>query len=291
MPAPTRQQRLIHRAFLRRADQYERRYTRRFLSVLAKQYREAATAYPSPYTVNPDDYRPALTQLYTTVLPQEAKVAWDMFVKPLAGDRKDFFDDLMAILGINVPEGEFIRLWRDISREWLSVNILTKIASISQTTQRAIAKVVERAINEGSSIQEISREIRQQSRGEINRNRAVLIARTETISAMGKGRRLSMFTSNLLWNHKWVDSPDDRTRMSHRAIAQEDWRPLDQPYWLVNKTGSLEALEYPGDPNGSQENVILCRCAEVFEVMRDSNGRPLRRNQPPVEVSELVEMI
>ncbi len=100
-----------------------------------------------------------------------------------------------------------------------------------------------------------------------------------------------MFTSNLLWNHKWVDSPDDRTRMSHRAIAQEDWRPLDQPYWLVNKTGSLEALDYPGDPKGSPENVILCRCAEVFEVMRDSNGRPIRRNQPPVQVSELVEMI
>lgn len=291
MASPTRQQRIIHRAFLRRQGVYERRYARRFLSVLAKQYREAAAAYPEPYTVNPDDYRPVLTQLYTTVLPQEAKVAWDMFVKPLAGDRKDFFDDLMAILGVNVPEGEFIRLWRDVSREWLSVNILTKINSISQTTQRAIAKVVERAINEGSSIQDISREIRQQSRGEINRNRSVVIARTETISAMGKGRRLSMFTSNLLWNHKWVDSPDDRTRMSHRAIAQEDWRPLDQPYWLVNKTGSLEALEYPGDPKGSAENVIQCRCCEVFEVMRDANGRPRRRSDSPVSVSEALEVI
>lgn len=289
--AITRQQRLIHRAFLRRADQYERRYARRFLSVLAKQYREAAEAYPQPYTVNPDDYRPVLIQLYTTVLPQEAKVAWDMFVKPLAGDRKDFFDDLAGLLGFNVPQGEFIRLWRDISREWLTVNILTKINSISQTTQRAIAKVVESAINEGSSIPDIAKEIRQQSQGEVNRHRSVVIARTETISAMGKGRRLSMFTSNLLWNHRWVDTKDERTRLSHKAIAQEDWRPLDQPYWLVNKSGSLEEMDYPGDPKGSAENVIQCRCCEVFEVQRDASGRPRRRSDSPVTVNEALEVI
>lgn len=289
--AVTRQQRLIHRAFLRRADQYERRYARRFLSVLAKQYREAATTYPEPYTVNPDDYRPVLTQLYTTVLPQEAKVAWDMFVKPLAGDRKDFFDDLMAILGVNVPEGEFIRLWRDVSREWLSVNILTKINSISQTTQRAIAKVVERAINEGSSIQEISREIRDQSQGEINRNRSVVIARTETISAMNKGRRLSMYSSNLLWNKRWVDTPDERTRLSHRLIAREDWRPLDQEYWLADGNGSVEPADCPGDPRLSPGNIINCRCTEVYEVQRDAAGRPVRRQGGPIQVQEALEMI
>ena len=81
---------------------------------------KAAEAIPAPYTVNPDDYRPYLIQLYTTVLPQEALSLWDMSFQPLAGDRKDFFDDLMAIIGLNVPEGEFIRLWRDVSREWLS---------------------------------------------------------------------------------------------------------------------------------------------------------------------------
>lgn len=287
----TRQDRLIHRAFLRRADQHERRYGRRFLSVLSRQYREAAAAYPEPYTVNPDDYRPVLVQLYTTVLPQEAKICWDMFVKPLSGDRKDFFDDLMGILGINVPEGEFIRLWRDISREWLSVNILTKINGIAQTTQRAIAKVIERAINEGSSITDISKAIRDQSNGEINRNRAIMIARTEVISSMNKGRRLSMYTSNLLWNKKWIDTPDERTRISHRLIAQEDYRPLDQEYWLADGNGSLEAADYPGDPRLSAANCVNCRCCETYQVQRDASGRPIRRNQPPVEIGELVEMI
>lgn len=287
----TRQARILHKQFLTRHSQYERRYARRFLTILSRQYREAAEVYPTPYTVNQDDYRPVLTQLYTTVLPQEAKVAWDMFVKPLAGEQKDFFDDLMAILGIDVPEGEFIRLWRDVSREWLSVNILTKINSIALTTQRAIAKVVEQAINDGSTIPEISRRIREQANGEINRNRATLIARTETISAMNKGRRLSMHTSNLLWNKRWIDTPDERTRLSHKAIAQEDWRPLDSEYWLVNKTGSLEPADCPGDPRLSAENIINCRCTEVYEVQRDAAGRPRRRSDSPIQVQEALEVI
>ena len=291
MATPTRQQRIIHRQFLHRADQHERRYARRFLSVLAKQYREAAEAYPSPYTVNPDDYRAPLIVLYTTVLPQEAKVAWDMFVKPLAGDRKDFFDDLMGILGLNVPEGEFIRLWRDVSREWLSINILTKINNIAQTTQRAIAKVVETAINEGSSMPDIAKAIRQQSQGEVNRHRSVVIARTETISAMNRGRRLSMYTSNLEWDKKWIDTPDERTRLSHKLIAQEDYRPLDNEYWLADGNGSLEAADFPGDPRLSAANCVMCRCSESYIVQRDLNGRPIRRTENPIDATELANII
>lgn len=276
----------IHREFLQRQGVYERRYARLFLALLKKQYKEAAQAYPSQYTVNPEDYRPVLMKLYTEVLPREAEQAWKDFVKPLAGDRKDFFDTLMQILGIKTPEGEWIRIWRDTAREWLNLNILTKIQGIAQTTQRAIAKVVEDKLNdpEGSSIAEISKSIEQAADGEVNQQRAVLIARTETMQAMNKGRRLSMMSSNLLWQKKWLDTPDKRTRLSHRLIATENYRNLEDPYWLINKNGQLEQGQYPGDPVLSAENVINCRCTEMYEVLRDAEGRPVRRNSPiPVE--------
>ncbi|WP_343321409.1 phage minor head protein [Sphingobacterium multivorum] len=276
----------IHREFLQRQGVYERRYARLFLAVLKKQYKEAAAAYPSQYTVNPEDYRPVLIKLYTEVLPREAEQAWKDFVKPLASDRKDFFDTLMQILGITTPEGEWIRIWRDTAREWLNLNILTKIQDIAQTTQRAIAKVVEDKLNdpEGSSIAEISKSIEQAADGEVNQQRAVLIARTETMQAMNKGRRLSMMSSNLLWQKKWLDTPDKRTRLSHRLIATENYRNLEDPYWLINKNGQLEQGQYPGDPVLSAENVINCRCTEMYEVLRDEEGRPVRRNSPiPVE--------
>lgn len=276
----------IHREFIQRQGVYERRYARLFFALLKKQYKEAAAAYPSQYTVNPEDYRTVLIKLYTEVLPREAEQAWKDFVKPLAGDRKDFFDTLMQILGITTPEGEWIRIWRDTAREWLSLNILTKIQGIAQTTQRAIAKVVEDKLNypEGSSIAEISKSIEQAADGEVNQQRAVLIARTETMQAMNKGRRLSMMSSNLLWQKKWLDTPDKRTRLSHRLIATENYRNLEDPYWLINKNGQLEQGQYPGDPVLSAENVINCRCTEMYEVLRDAEGRPVRRNSPiPVE--------
>jgi Phage Mu protein F like protein. len=276
----------IHRQFLQRQGVYERKYARQFFALLKKQYKEAAAVYPSPYTVNPEDYRPILIKLYTEVLPREAEQTWNDFVKPLAGDRKDFFDTLMQILGITTSEGEWIRIWRDTAREWLSLNILTKIQGIAQTTQRSIAKVIEDKLNDpaGTSIAEISKTIEQAADGEVNQQRSVLIARTETMMAMNKGRRLSMMSSNLLWQKKWLDTPDKRTRLSHRLIATESYRDMEQPYWLINKNGQLEQGQYPGDLQLSAENVINCRCTEMYEVQRDAEGRPVRRNAPvPVE--------
>lgn len=289
--AVTRQDRLIHRAFLRREMQHERRYARLFLSVLSKQYREASEAYPEPYTVNPEDYRPHLIQLYSTVLPSEAEIAWNTYVVPLTSEQKDFFDDLMTVMGIANSPGEHIRIWRDVANEWLGVNILSKIQGIANTTQRAIAKVVEDAINQGISITEISKAIREQSNGEVNKSRSVLIARTETVSAMNKGRRMAMYTSNLEWEKKWLDTADDRTRLSHRLIAEQGYRALSADYWLVDRTGNLEPADCPGDPKLSAENICNCRCTETYQVMRDAAGRPIRRDQPVYQVGDVVEFI
>lgn len=280
----------LHKQFLQRQGAYERRYARLFLDVLNKQYKEAARAYPVPYIVNPEDYRPVLIRLYTTVLPREAEQAWKDFVRPLAGDRKDFFDDLMAVLGIRTTDGEWIRIWRETANEWLNLNILTKITNISATTQRAIAKVIEDAMNsEQSSIDTIRRAIEVASTGEVNKQRAVLIARTETMQAMNKGRRLSMYSSGLLWDKKWLDTPDARTRLSHRKIASEEYRSIDDPYWLVSKQNILEPCQHPGDPSLSAENVINCRCTEMYEIVRDASGRPVKRSDKPV--SSFAEII
>lgn len=295
MPKPTREDRRVHRQFLLRQKKYEAKFVRVFLSILSKQYREAATAYPEPYRVNPNDYKKAIENVYLTCLPAEAQIAWDYYVVPLTSDRKDFFDDLAELLGFTVPNGEHIRMWRSISQEWLSVNILTKITGIAQTTQRAIAKVIQRGIDEGLSANDISKEIRKESNGEINKNRSVLIARTETIMASNKGRRLSMYTSNLLWGKKWVDTADERTRTSHRRVANENYRPLDEPYMLDiivrRQVVGQEPAECPGDPKLSAGNICNCRCCETYEVLRDAQGRPRRKRDVPLQVSQLAELI
>lgn len=295
MPKPTRQDRRMHRQFLLRQKKYEAKYVRVFLAILSKQYKEASNAYPEPYRVNPNDYKKAIENVYITCLPAEAQIAWDYYVVPLTSDTKDIFDNLADLLGFTLPDGEYIRFWRSISQEWLSVNILTKIQGIANTTQRAIGKIIQRGVDEGLSATEISREIRKESNGEVNKNRAMLIARTETIMAMNRGRRMSMYTSNLVWDKKWVDTADERTRTSHRRVANEDYRPLDEPYMLdiIERMAVVgqEPAECPGDPNLSAGNVCNCRCTETYQVQRDATGRPRRKRDVPLQVSQLAELI
>lgn len=289
---PSRQDRQIHRAFLRRQKAYEAKYRRVFLAILAKQYRAAASQYPMPYVVNPNDYRSAIVSVYMTCIPAEAQIAWDYYVVPLTADQKDFFDDLASLLGFDIPAGEHIRLWRRISSEWLEVNILSKIQGIARTTQRAIAKIIESAISEGLGERDIAKSIREQSKGEVNQYRSTLIARTETISAMNKGRRLAMFSSNLLWNKRWLDTPDERTRTSHRIVADENPRPLDEPYNVPIIPGvGTELADCPGDPRLSAGNICNCRCCETFEVQRDAQGKPRRKTGTPLQIREMAEII
>src|SRR5690606_29586488 len=126
----------------------------------------------------------------------------------------------------------------------------------------------------GMSMQQISTSIRKQAKGDINKNRSRVIARTETVNAMNKGQRLGVLSSGLLWDKKWLATEDDRTRLPHAHMNREGYYPLKQPYYVNG-----EYLDYPGDPSQSSAgNVINCRCSEVYRVRRGSDGRPLRKN-------------
>lgn len=295
MAAPTKSQRQVHREFLRRQKIYEAKYYPIFLAILARQYRQAAALYPNPYQVNPNDYRSAIINIYAYVTPIEAEICWNYYVAPLTSDRKDYFDDIASLLGFDIPSGEHIRLWRQITQQWVDVNILSKIREISQTTQRAIAKIIQQGLEEGLSENKMSQYIREQAKGSINQWRARNIARTESVMAMGTGRRMSMFTSNLIWDKKWVDTKDERTRTAHKKVALEDWRPLEEDYVLDiiknKRVVGKEPARFPGDPNLSAGNVCFCRCVEVYQVQRDASGRPRRRTGTPIRVTEMANMI
>lgn len=288
MPKPTKSDRKVHAQFLARQKAYEAKYVRIFFSILSKQYKAAAKIYPEHYVVSPNDYRAAIVNVYSTCVPNEAKIAWDYYVVPLTSDQKDFFDDLASLLGFDIPSGEHIRLWRSLTAQWLDVNILTKIQGIAQTTQRAIAKVIQQGLDEGLGEREIAKYIQEQAGGEINQYRSRLIARTETVMAMGTGRRWSMLSSGLRWLHKWVDTADERTRTSHRIIANEDWIPIEEDYILeVIKDGGIigqETARFPGDPKLSPGNICNCRCCETFQVDRDAAGRPKKRTGTPIKI-------
>lgn len=96
------------------------------------------------------------------------------------------------------------------------------------------------------------------------RNRAVTVARTETMGALN-GSRADAFQAlveedegDTEYERMWLATKDLRTRLAHRD-ADGDRVPVDEPFMVGG-----EALMFPGAPTGSASNVINCRCTTLL---------------------------
>lgn len=145
-------------------------------------------------------------------------------------------------------------------------------------------EIIGQGAREGKTIQQISREITKMVN---NKNfyywQSVRIARTETTSASNHAVVLSAQESGIMYNKIWIATNDNRTRtledgnFDHRAMngIKED------AYGFFNVNG--EQISFPGamftaqGDRTSAGNVINCRCTVGIEVVRDRNGRPIRR--------------
>lgn len=98
--------------------------------------------------------------------------------------------------------------------------------------------------------------------------RATTIARTEVISAYNVGATLAAEELASVmevdeYQKEWLATGDARTRPTHMdADGQKVWG--DQTFDVGG-----EALEEPGDPAGSAEEVINCRCTVLFHYPGD----------------------
>lgn len=270
------------RQFIRQHKKYENKYDKLFFSAIDKQFKKAAADYEQNGYFNVlgldrERIEAVYLALYLDVMPSMSQNQYETVVLPVENKylEKDITDILASIF-----QGDFtIDVWRRLANDWYQSNVLSRISKVVDTSIKRISEIIQTGIQEGQSIEVIARNIDGESTEEINRNRARLIARTETLSAMNKGRVLAMHASRLFWNKKWAASHDNRTRTSHVLVDRQGFRPLDDSYSLMNNVGGRDTMYYPGDPNGSAENVCNCRCTEVYEVARDENGNPIRKNR------------
>lgn len=116
---------------------------------------------------------------------------------------------------------------------------------------------------------------RMQTRAE--RYRGEVIARTEAINALREGQQQAIEqafeTSDVLEKEVeriWDASGDSRTRSAHRAADGQTVTGWNEPFIVGG-----ESLMYPGDPSGSAENTIQCRCTVRTRVRWGSRVRRL----------------
>jgi hypothetical protein len=126
----------------------------------------------------------------------------------------------------------------------------------NRTTQRAISSALQKATDEGESIDQMAKRIR--GVFTTRRKHARTIARTEILKASEQSQLLGFETSGVVERKQWNDSRDAGVRHSHQIDGQQ--RALREPFQLAD--GELADAPGVGAYGGqlSAGNAINCRC-------------------------------
>lgn len=250
-----------------------------------------------------DEYRPLLESAYRVVLDQlgdEAALRFQRAIwgRPIvaAGDWQpphpdevypaDAADRLQAaserlraemmqavVAGISAKVG--VRL--DVSNPLLAGVLRTMgqhITAVAEAQRAEIMNVVQRAYDEGMGIPKAAAAIRDET-AVSSLARAAMIARTELTGATNAGSLAAAGAVNEATGggmlKAWTSAEDEFVRPWHEDADAEygaDPIPVDQPF-VVNG----EEMMHPGDPDGSADNTINCRCTTTY-VQQDNPAPP-----------------
>jgi hypothetical protein len=152
--------------------------------------------------------------------------------------------------------------WTQAVSQWIGVSAFERIELVNLHTKDRIVRLMDTAIREGWSIQDLSARMASDVGGV---NRATRIARTEIISASNKGSLEGARATNLPLNKVWLATRDDRTRETHSAIDGQEV-PMDEPFDIDGYK-----LDFAGDftHGAPPEEVINCRCTQIYNVRRE----------------------
>lgn len=188
--------------------------------------------------------------------------------------RKDILDEVFnREVEINIAKGTILPLIRDILKRaghdaadlsgathpfHLSSKIESHLdsraaifaAQITETTFDQLKSQFSQSIEAGETRQQLISRIRSTYEGYSN-DRAAMIARTEVHNATQTGT-MEGYVQAGIKTKIWVAVGDARTRDTHRAVDGEEV-PMDMLF--------SNGLKYPGDPEGSPEETINCRCS------------------------------
>ena len=164
-------------------------------------------------------------------------------------------------------------LFEKIVQDFLERFGAMKVTQIFTATRDQLFRIVQTGQREGLSLPDIAKRMRE-AVPELSALRAHVIARTEThTSGMFAAQEVAKTARRPLMK-EWVAVNDARTRdfgegdgvvdeYSHRAMDGVRVA-MSEPYMVPTKYGTREPLMFPGDPNGSPGNTIMCRCVENY---------------------------
>jgi uncharacterized protein with gpF-like domain len=141
---------------------------------------------------------------------------------------------------------------------YIETNVGTLVTQINENTRNKIQSVISDSFDDGQSIPETGNILRNTIVG-MGAYRANLIARTEVHRTASFANEIAAESMNIAGTKKeWVAVRDARTRVTH-LVANGQRVGLEERF-----TVGGELLKYPGDPSGSPQETINCRCVSIY---------------------------
>ena len=247
---PQREQRLTELMVERLAQSVEPR--------LRKEIRRAMLAYADSYNNDiktaqaQQDHSTAITAILT---PMWSRAFTTFGRRMLEGYKR--YDPREAVKSLDVYEQAF--------RRFLAVYGARKVTQIIGTTQSQAVKLITAAIDEAQqegfgeieTAKVVLSNVRSQA-GVLSSYRAKMISRTESHSAAMTSNHTAAKSTGLPLLKEWVASRSERTRPDHEEANGQRVK-IDDSFIVGG-----EYLLMPGDPSGSAEQIINCRCAQIY---------------------------
>ncbi|MFD3636379.1 phage minor head protein [Streptomyces sp. NPDC058664] len=196
-------------------------------------------------------------------------------------DHQGFWTEQVDVEVMPVVDGILRRAARRVRNQgvpqddaWVSAYLNeagNRLVRLPDEVYGLIVAELERGIREQESIPDIAKRVQTvltATGSEYWPNRAVTVARTETLAAVNAG----VFRSAELLAEQqgdpapfkqWIATADVRTRPTHRE-ADKQRTLLREPF----RVGGASLL-FPGDPRGPANEVINCRCSLIPVVLGD----------------------
>lgn len=200
----------------------------------------------------------------------ETKAPWGMDALSLAFDLGDFLTEWVDSLGgiaQAAMEKAGLEAWteellRDDPLTMPAAETLTALqqrknmlSGAGEKIHRAVMDTLQAGIEAGETHDQLAERVRVAFRG-IGKDRAAMIAKTETTVAYETARHMAFQAAGVQWK-QWLCSGLENSRTTHLA-AHEQIRELNEPFDIGGY-----AMLYPGDPAGPAKETINCMCVSI----------------------------
>jgi hypothetical protein len=250
------------KAFDRQRESFLPKYERRFAQAISKQlepFKDAQSFADLRITIDIKPIDESYIDLYKEVGDKFARTTWQGLKKMPYYETKQ------------EPS------WIERMLYWARVG--QRIELVNEETRRQIEAIIQKALEEGLSVQEtVDLIVGTTDLPPLNGTlftRARRIARTEIIAASNAGSLEGARSTGLQLKKQWLSTPDSRTRGTDPEDKWNHRQYVDTPFIVdVNEPfvmqgvekgqPKIDRLQFPGDPQGSAGNVINCRCTQIY---------------------------